>query len=685
MNPASVDAALAQATEFAMRVIETYQTQVAPGEVGPEGTATTSDEPIVANRAPTALLYGRVQSGKTAAMILSSALCLDNGFRIIVVLTSDSVALVEQTARRFKDLDGPRVFSTADHDPYEWEGQEDDLRKDIGRDGLVLVCAKDAAHLPRVIRFLQQVGAPLYPALILDDEADAATLDTTLAARTSGRANAPAFPSTIHRQVVENTLPGEEGESIREVFPHSVFVQVTATPFILFLQRASSPLRPNITFLLEPGVGYTGGETFFGAFDPNIAVPEPPIVFVHANEGQALSRPRVPAGLAASVAFFLVASAAQVLRDGGAWPRDGFKHLSHPSHRTNKHDVVANHIETYLADLRRQLRDDPHAARTALQDAYAELRRTVPNAPALDQILGVLPEATRQAEFFRVNAKTDRPQYGPRLNFLIGGNILGRGLTIDELLVTYYVREAQTSQMDTVWQHARMYGYRLTSLPYTRVYLPPQLARVFSQIHDSEEVLRGLLAREAEGNEVPIRVARGTRPTRPNATEPGVLRVISGTLAQLFPFFLHEDIASAGDLLRMLQASGVPTDEPSRDNRPTSVPLDQALAMTETVLVREDDPGRWHPAVCLAILESHAPQYQGGVTIYVRQLEQGVPPVRGWTRGRLSGEEISLLRARSPNTPAIALLHSGPPDAPTGWYPTLVLPANSATYVINPE
>ena len=58
---------------------------------------------------PTSLLYGRVQSGKTAAMVLTAALALDNGFKIVMVLTADNVELVRQTSDRFRDLDGPRV------------------------------------------------------------------------------------------------------------------------------------------------------------------------------------------------------------------------------------------------------------------------------------------------------------------------------------------------------------------------------------------------------------------------------------------------------------------------------------------------------------------------------------------------------------------------------------------------
>jgi hypothetical protein len=191
-------------------------------------------------------------------------------------------------------------FSTVTDDVYEWEGQEDEIAEDMAADGLVLVCAKDSFHFPRVLQFFQQIDAPAYPAVVFDDEADAATPDTTLAARSSGRANAPAMPSTIHRRVIENVAPGEEGESIREILPHSLYVQVTATPYLLFLQRYASRIRPTVKFLLEPGEGYCGGETFFAGFDPRVAEPAPPIVLVPDAEARAIPRQRVPIGLAAN-------------------------------------------------------------------------------------------------------------------------------------------------------------------------------------------------------------------------------------------------------------------------------------------------------------------------------------------------------------------------------------------------
>lgn len=49
------------------------------------------------------LVYGKVQSGKTNAMIASTALAFDNGYKIAIILTSNNIELVEQTRDRFQD------------------------------------------------------------------------------------------------------------------------------------------------------------------------------------------------------------------------------------------------------------------------------------------------------------------------------------------------------------------------------------------------------------------------------------------------------------------------------------------------------------------------------------------------------------------------------------------------------
>jgi hypothetical protein len=679
MTAEAVDEAMAQAVTFAERLVEKYSTAIAAGEVGPGGSARASDSAVLANRSPTILMYGRVQSGKTAAMVLTSALCFDNGFRVVVVLTSDILALVNQTVTRFKALSGPRVFSTIRVERYEWEGQEDELREDVARDGLVLVCAKNDMHLGRIMAFLQQIDAPSYPAIIFDDEADAATPDTTALARAQGRPNAPEYPSAIHRRVFDNPKPGQEGESLGEIFPHKIYVQVTATPFIFFLQRENSPIRPDETLLLEPGEGYCGGEKFFDDFDPaDATLPRPPLIFVPPNELLSIPRRNVPVGLGSSIDFFLLSATARAVVAN--WPQEGFKHLSHSSPSMGHHDMVAAHITRHLAEVRRILRSPDAEACRHFADAYGELQRSMA-APDLIQLVGRLRGAIQQSEIIVVNSAHEMPQRpGPRFNFLIGGNILGRGLTIDDLLVTYYVREARVSQMDTVWQHARMYGYRTELMSYTRVFLPRRVAANFRGIHEAETTLRALLERDPQGANPVLLVPRGTRATRPNAVDSSYPRVIQAGTAQVAAHRVAEDRESAATVLNILRRLGVPLSAASRDARTTPVSFDAVLELVNSVSIVENDTGLWDSDAIGEILEAYKKMRGEFGFVYVRQLEGSTDR----TRARLAGPEVALIRDASNNLPALVLLYVGDADAPRGWHPTLVMPADSPNIIISP-
>jgi hypothetical protein len=681
MPEAAVNAIMVQALEFTEMLVDTYSGDVAAGEVGQGGSGRATEEPILGDTPPTVLLYGRVQSGKTAAMILTSALCLDNGFRVIVVLTTDNVALVRQTASRFKSLDGPRVLvGVKEGSSYEWEGQEEQLREFVASDGLVLICTKNYVNLPQVIHFLQQVDASSYPVLVLDDEADAATPDTTIAARSAARPNAPAFASTINRLVLENDRPQQEGFSLGEALPHSLYVQVTATPYVLLLQRRDARIRPTAHYLLEPGDGYCGGDEFFSEFDPRPGANTQPntIVLVGDNEA-ALMRRQVPVGFARSIDFFILSACARA-RTSPPWPPEGFKHLSHTSHRINDHNVVLGHVETHLNRLRQLLRANNAQTRAHFEEAYGELCRSIAGPPSLDYLIGAAARALHQVDVVRVNSEADIPNFGPRLNFVVGGNILGRGLTIDNLLVTYYIREAKTSQMDTVWQHARMYGYRESYLDYARIYLPRRLALRFQQLHNAEESLRRIL--EADADLVLIEVPTASRATRPNALEAGILRTVDAGRDQIFPRFLKEDVVSAAEVLRILNEHSVPISQTERSDRATQISLDVALELVNLIPIDEDDPGLWQPDAITALMHSFEDRLRDGCVVYVRRLEAAIPN-EGWVRGRLGGPEITIMRQASTEAPGLALLYRGDAAAPRAWYPTLVMPPGTPAYVFS--
>lgn len=75
---------------------------------------------------------------------------------------------------------------------------------------------------------------------------------------------------------------------------------------------------------------------------------------------------------------------------------------------------------------------------------------------------------------------------------LVGGNKLSRGVTVEGLLVSYYVRE--TLYYDTLLQMGRWFGYRGSYIDLTRLYSTELLIRCFHDLATAEEELRRYVA-----------------------------------------------------------------------------------------------------------------------------------------------------------------------------------------------
>src|SRR6185369_14700514 len=98
--------------------------------------------------------YGRIQSGKTVAMIALVAAAIDNGFRVVVVLTSDNNKLVAQTADRFGALEGPLTLDATVREA--WATDQKHISKNLSQSGVVFVCSKNKSRLDDLINFLEE-------------------------------------------------------------------------------------------------------------------------------------------------------------------------------------------------------------------------------------------------------------------------------------------------------------------------------------------------------------------------------------------------------------------------------------------------------------------------------------------------------------------------------------------------
>ena len=633
-----------QVTQLMTSILRSYDTDVARGEVGPSSSGKTVEASPVPKACPTGLLYGRVQSGKTLAMITTAAMAIDNGFRVVVVLTSDNVSLVKQTAGRFAMLQGVVVKESTDIG--SWLADVDHVRASIAEAGLVLITAKNTSHLSTFVEFLRTVRAANYPALILDDEADQASLDTSVAARararSGGKARAAAAPSAIFSKTNVNEREGEQGLSIRQTLPHHLYLQVTATPYALLLQSTDSPLRPLFTELLEPGQGYTGGEFFF----PKDVIDEgrAPLVYVASYEADQLGNGQAPEGLRDSLAYFLVAAAAQGLSNEKSkfGPQN---YLCHTSVRKNDHQVAASRVRELLMEIYESLKGDRprEIARVALQRGLHELSRSVSRPPSLESIESYVRRRLRDRELKVVNSEQDDAKFGPKLNFIVGGNILGRGLTIDNLLVTYYLRSAKIAQMDTMLQHARMFGYRQGARPFLRVYIPELQALRFHQICTAEERLRDLLGRNGKRDRVPVQVAKKLRATRTNVLDTShVVAYMPGEhLYPAAPLFGAKNPAEEHrKALERVEAifpnkkfEVIPRDKLH------PIALSDVIAALDYLPYQELGTGQWDPEALKSVLESSAKLFGNAAYLYARIAQRNK-----LTEGMVYGSELQILR-----------------------------------------
>jgi NTP pyrophosphatase (non-canonical NTP hydrolase) len=203
------------------------------------------------------MLLGKVQSGKTRTYITSLALAFDNGFDIAIVLSKNSKALIDQTTKRltseFNDFieDGEIEIYDIMHAPEAFGAFE-------LNSALIFVAKKQDDNLRRLIDLFKNNPAMAKKrTLIIDDEADSASIGY---AKKAGLVEA----RTIARQVSD----------LRKAIEQSSFLQVTATPYSLYLQPNEvavanvldfKPTRPSFTKLVPVPNEYVGGETYFGA------------------------------------------------------------------------------------------------------------------------------------------------------------------------------------------------------------------------------------------------------------------------------------------------------------------------------------------------------------------------------------------------------------------------------------
>jgi hypothetical protein len=463
----------------------------------------------------TGLVVGYVQSGKTLSMTAVSALARDNGCRIVILLAGVTNLLLKQSVDRFRnDLReaGGRPNSWRFFNSAEGFGQTQirtlqqaalDWRDPLFKDDqqtLMFLVLKHHAHLDELYELLTSVSLSGVPALIIDDEADQAGLNTQ-PDEDEG--------STIYRRIIK----------LRTALPHHTYLQYTATPQAPLLIALDDMLSPAFAELVRPGEGYTGGQTFFGVgSDPRLVQRIPEEDLFKAGEPPT----EVPPSLMHAVRVFFVGCAVAAERQAPSVR----SMLVHPSQRNSDHSRYINWVseatKRWVTALRSTDEVDRRDAIEEFRPAYNELAQSDTQLPAFESLVKRLVITMTRVSITEVNS-----QEGSEIDWknasdhiLVGGEKLNRGYTVEGLTVTYMPRGTGGWNADTIQQRARFFGYKSKYLSLCRLYLHPDVIEAFRSYVRHEQDIRSQLA-DHRGQ--PLRTWRRAffldarmRPTRQN-------------------------------------------------------------------------------------------------------------------------------------------------------------------------
>lgn len=474
------------------------------------------------NEQTNGLIYGLIQSGKTGVLTVTGAMGADEGYRTLIVLTSDIDPLYEQTRGRIQEaFPGMDVLGKVDlRDPETFVQR-------INRETCAIVVTKNGSILKTLIANLKGGNVRGLTCLIIDDEADQASLNT------KARKN-DGTQSKINEQIQE----------LRGFFRRNTYLQVTATPGALFLQEGGHAFRPKFTVLSHPGSDYVGGDDFFLHGMNNLVREFPLSDLMTLSAGmQPTPGNQIPASLLAALDTFIIG--ATYKRE--VQPDQKCAFLCHVSTRTADHKHIVDLLRKYKSDLAAGLKARNKKLIARLRNAFGDLAGTHEELASadLDKLLDRIEFLSPGIHVKLVNGETDEDValHAP-YNLFVGGNKLGRGVTIKNLLVSYYGRHPRTPQADTVLQHARMYGYRRKDIGLLRLWLPPELHAVFSAINEMERSLRRLIAEKPEEEFRGVYLEAGLQATRRNVLVPGAIGVYTGGGTYNPAQVLRDDVGS---------------------------------------------------------------------------------------------------------------------------------------------
>ena len=465
------------------------------------------------------MVVGHVQSGKTAnytGLINKSA---DSGYKVIIVLAGVINSLRNQTQSRMdtgfigksrelgvgKNRELGVGLIDSGKQPASFTTSTQDFKKQIAnqigvsigdiRQPVILVIKKNKSTLENLIGWLKHNNPHKlkdFSMLLVDDEADHASINTNPESNEA---------TTINRKIRE----------LLNLFARSSYAGYTATPFAnVFIdpdteedEMLGEDLFPgDFIISLDPPSNYVGPERIFSTEKDLDIVREVDdygndLPLKHKKDWSPLN---LPNSLKYAIMCFILCRATRILRGQSD---DHNSMMINVSRFTIVQTNVKLLVDAFLKEIRPSIINNYKLnEKEALNnDVMFNLRETWDKEYAQTDlswknIQDQLKDAVSSIGVMEVNSSSSaEPLAYDRKNFpdgrnviVVGGLNLSRGLTLEGLTVSYFLRKS--IMYDTIMQMGRWFGYRDGYEDLCRIFMLPEALSWYSHISDVTEELK---------------------------------------------------------------------------------------------------------------------------------------------------------------------------------------------------
>ncbi|MFH7002118.1 Z1 domain-containing protein [Flavobacterium bizetiae] len=445
----------------------------------------------------TGLVFGYVQSGKTLSFTTVMALAHDNDYRVAILIAGRTNLLLSQNTERLtEDIGDNRNISvtTNESDPDFVRKIDKSLKNSKGR-LLIITILKHQDHINNLAQLFKDTrlkdSLNDRSIIIFDDESDQASLNT-MASKNSKKA-------TDESSAIFSSI-----KNLRSSIANHSYIQYTATPQANLLIDYIDLLSPQWHVLLDPGKSYTGGLTFFKEpLTKKLTYNIPEKERFHFKENK-LTVP--PQGLIDAIYKFILSSIFlsyddfDMISERKKTKLNKTSMMIHPCFRKDSIETFFNWTESILDGLQQSIEANNLSFLNGKLEKYLlEYGILFNTKPELNKVAEIINnDFLGNYKVHQVVGGMEKKAFPWSFadhHILIGGQLLDRGFTVKNLIITYMPRDTKgKNNADTIEQRCRFFGYKKDYIDFCEVYLPKGLKSDYVSYVDHEINLRKILS-----------------------------------------------------------------------------------------------------------------------------------------------------------------------------------------------